>query len=78
LATTCDLAIIDYDMPGMDGIRTFEALRLLIPNLRAVLYTGNPDLVQLQRRCPDGLVCEAKDFKPQRVQALMKHLEKRG
>lgn len=72
-----ELAIIDFDMPGMDGIRTFEALRLLIPNLRAVLYTGNPDLVRLQRKCPAGLVCKAKDFRPQKVQTLMKHLEKR-
>ncbi len=35
-----DLALIDYSMPGRDGIETIHALRTLQPDLRVVLVTG--------------------------------------
>lgn len=38
-----DLALVDYAMPGMDGIRLAEALHLLQPGLPIVLMTGSED-----------------------------------
>lgn len=35
-----DLALIDYSMPGRDGVETIQALRVLQPGLRVVLVTG--------------------------------------
>ena len=56
------LAIIDFNMPGMNGIQTFEALQGLLPRLKAILYTGNPKIDELKRKCPEGMICLAKDF----------------
>ena len=37
-------ALIDYNMPGMNGVETAEALRRLIRNMFIVIYTCNGDL----------------------------------
>ena len=36
-----DLAIVDYKMPGMDGLVTITKLREIYPTLRTVLLTGH-------------------------------------
>jgi two-component system response regulator AtoC len=36
-----DLAIVDYQMPGMDGLVTITKLREIYPTLRTVLLTGH-------------------------------------
>lgn len=41
---TADLAIIDYQMPGMDGIELLRALRHLVRDLPVVVLTGNGTL----------------------------------
>jgi DNA-binding NtrC family response regulator len=74
LNSECNLAIIDYNMPGIDGIQTFKALHELRPDLRAVLYTGNIDIPELSRQCPEGLDCRAKDFSTRGLGALLGHL----
>lgn len=68
------LAIIDYDMPGMDGIMTFYALRSEHPELKAILYTGNPDIAGLSKQCPSELVCKEKDFDIAALGSLIKQL----
>jgi DNA-binding NtrC family response regulator len=68
------LAIIDYDMPGMDGIMTFHGLRREHPDMKAILYTGNPDIAGLSKLCPPELVCKEKDFDFKALGALMKQL----
>jgi DNA-binding NtrC family response regulator len=68
------LAIIDYNMHGMDGIQTFLGLRHLRPGLKAILYTGNPDIDQLRQKCPAGLICLNKDFEREKLLSLIADL----
>jgi DNA-binding NtrC family response regulator len=68
------LAIIDYHMPGMDGILTYNGLRSEHPGLKAILYTDNPDIAGLSEMCPPGLFCKKKDFDFPALGALMKQL----
>jgi|GEM_PF-3766796 len=56
------LAVIDFNMPGPNGIQTFVALRDLLPDLKAILYTANADKSNLKKECPEGMVCLPKDF----------------
>jgi CheY-like chemotaxis protein len=68
------LAIIDYNMGGIDGIQTFTGLRHLRPKLKAILYTGNPEMDQLRQRCPEGLVCLHKNFEREGLLSLIEDL----
>lgn len=68
------LAIIDYNMPGMDGIQTFLELRKLHCALKAVLYTGNPDLDQLRGKCPKDLDCLEKNYDAKKMMPLLEFL----
>ncbi len=43
-STELDLAIVDYDMPHMNGIELATALRRIKPGLPIVLFSGNSDL----------------------------------
>jgi two-component system cell cycle sensor histidine kinase/response regulator CckA len=36
------VALIDFDMPGMNGIETCRALRAAVPGLRTILMSGGP------------------------------------
>ena len=40
-AATIELAIIDFLMPGLNGLETFTAMRAINPNLKAILCSGN-------------------------------------
>ncbi len=37
-----DLAVMDFGLPGMDGLDTFAELRQICPQIRCVLMTGHP------------------------------------
>ena len=39
-----DLAIVDRNMPGMDGIEVLQSLREIQPMCSRILLTGNLDL----------------------------------
>lgn len=41
---TYGLALIDYRMPGMDGVRFLEASRKVTPDSVRILFTGQADL----------------------------------
>jgi CheY-like chemotaxis protein len=43
------IAVIDYAMPGMDGARTAEALRRLLPGLPIILASGHADTASIER-----------------------------
>lgn len=50
--TRFDCLISDYEMPRMDGLELFEAVRKEHPDLPFVLYTGKgtPELARRARR----------------------------
>ena len=37
-----ELAIIDVNMPGMDGLTLLEQIRFLFPQVKAIMLTGAP------------------------------------
>jgi DNA-binding NtrC family response regulator len=68
------LAILDHDMPGLNGIETFTALSKLCSGLKAILYSGHPDMDYLRRKCPDGLVYHPKDYNRSKLKVLINQL----
>jgi CheY-like chemotaxis protein len=40
---TCDVALVDYNLPGMNGLRLLERIRESWPDVRVVLVTGARD-----------------------------------
>jgi class 3 adenylate cyclase len=49
MASRFDLAIVDAMLPGMNGIETFEALRLTSPHLKGILVSGDlTDLMAIE------------------------------
>ena len=55
-----DLALIDYRLPGMDGLEFLDEIRHEYPDLRCVIITafGTPDAVlgAIRRRVCDFLI----------------------
>jgi PAS domain S-box-containing protein len=47
---TCDLAVIDIAMPGLDGIETARRARAISPDLRVLYMTGYTDPAGANRR----------------------------
>ena len=44
-----DAALVDVEMPGMDGFQTAQRLRTLVPGLRVVLISASADTGYAQR-----------------------------
>lgn len=53
-----DAAILDYKMPGMNGIELLQELKKLRPNLVVVIVTGQLD----ERIKVEAMRCGATDF----------------
>ena len=52
LSPTFDLCLLDFKMPGMDGVELFERMKQASPGLRAILvtaYAGNDGIDRAQR-----------------------------
>ena len=58
-AENIDLAILDYDMPVMNGCALAEELRSICPTLKIILYSGAVDIPQWEMTSVDAFV--AKD-----------------
>jgi CheY-like chemotaxis protein len=54
-----DLAILDYDMPLMNGCALADELRSMCPKLKIILYSGAVDIPQWEMTSVDAFV--AKD-----------------
>ncbi len=71
--TVFDLAIVDYDMPGRDGLWVLSSLRELIPGCIRVLMTGRTDFPIVVEAVNRGEVLRVieKPFEPDRIRSLI-------
>lgn len=53
------IAVLDYNMPGMNGCALAERLRSVLPNLRIILYTGAVDIPEGEMKGIDALVSKS-------------------
>jgi len=53
-----DLMVVDYKMPGMNGLQVFDAARALQPDLRCMLVTGHgtPEIIDQANRAGFGSI----------------------
>jgi two-component system cell cycle sensor histidine kinase/response regulator CckA len=61
-STVIDLAILDFQMPMLNGVETFVALRDLRPGLRAILCSGNAEPECFRGKVYNGLFYLQKGF----------------
>jgi CheY-like chemotaxis protein len=66
-----DLAILDYEMPGMSGGQLAARLKRTAPELKVILYTGSPDFEGSELDDVDLLV-----FKWEGIDALLVAVKK--
>ena len=75
-----DLAILDYALPVMDGCMLADRLRVMMPRLPVILYSGSPDIAD--RALPRVDVFVSKSDGPQvllsNVTRLLNNSEERG
>lgn len=58
-----DLMTLDLEMPVMGGAAAIPVLRAVAPNMRIVVYSGNPDAVELTNgNRPDAVVCKGTNL----------------
>jgi DNA-binding NtrC family response regulator len=50
-----DLALVDYSMPGKNGIHFLQAVKTLQPSLRCLMLTAHGDLDEVRRAHQSGL-----------------------
>jgi DNA-binding NtrC family response regulator len=68
-----DLAIVDVDLPGMDGLGFLERVRVLYPSVRVLLMTGRPAYGVMRRAWQDGAL--AVMDKPVKAEELFVKIE---
>jgi CheY-like chemotaxis protein len=67
-------AILDYDMPEMNGGILASLIKKLSPGLPVILHSGNPDIPDYAKFCVDA-VCP-KTAPRQELKAAIDHLAK--
>lgn len=58
-ASRADVAIVDYDMPEMDGGTLASMMKARFPMLPVILYSGNVSIPKMARRQVDALCSKA-------------------
>jgi DNA-binding NarL/FixJ family response regulator len=57
-----DVVLLDYRLPGMDGVQTTRAIRAAAPDVAVVCLTGAADVQETQALYEAGAVaCVTKD-----------------
>jgi CheY-like chemotaxis protein len=68
-----DLVLLDVRMPGLDGPRTFMALRQLDPEVRCCFMSGDPGAYSVEELLTSGAVGYlSKPFRLAEVEALLR------
>jgi len=72
--TAFDLALVDYDMPGRDGLWTLSSLREIQPGCIRVLMTGRTDFPIVVEAVNRGEVLRVlqKPFEPARLREVVR------
>lgn len=55
-----DVAILDYDMPGMNGAKLASLLKTRFPALPVILYTGSDTVPRSAQRYVDGVCAKSE------------------
>jgi CheY-like chemotaxis protein len=61
---TIDLAILDYNMPVMNGCALAQKLRSICPELKTILHSGATDIPQSEMTSVDVLVHKGDGIAP--------------
>jgi len=59
-ATTIDVAILDYDMPAMNGCTLARCIKALCPGLKIILYSGTMDIPRAEMADVDAIVSKGE------------------
>lgn len=59
-----DVAVLDYDMPGMNGCILAEYLKSRCPELKIILYSGDLDLPQENMSSIDAFIPKSDGIGP--------------
>ena len=51
-----DVILLDYKMPGMDGLETFNAIRPICPHTPVILFTAYPGALNVEEAKRQGLL----------------------
>jgi DNA-binding NtrC family response regulator len=54
-----DVAILDYDMPEMDGGALASMMKSRVPEMPVILYTGSTKVPRHARECVDAICAKA-------------------
>jgi CheY-like chemotaxis protein len=57
-ASGIDVAIVDYDMPVMNGCDLADQLRSMSPGLKIILYSGAIDIPEGEMTSLDAFICK--------------------
>jgi CheY-like chemotaxis protein len=69
-----DVALLDFNMPGRDGLMLASDLRALFPQIGLVLISANAQQEVISRCEAVGVVFLAKPFKPEALAAALRPL----
>ncbi len=72
------IAIIDYNMPGENGVALAERLSAHLPVARMFLVTANIQEAVRKKAAALGMGYMAKPLNPQKVSAILSSLEPSG
>jgi CheY-like chemotaxis protein len=68
-----DLALLDFKMPDMDGLRLYEQIKSIQPNVAAIMITAHADNRDIRRAKDSGTWRVLR--KPIDVDQLMRYLD---
>ncbi len=69
-----DVALLDFQMPELDGIELFEQIKMIQPNLTTIIVSGNIGEDNMQRSTKAGIFVVL--HKPVSGEDLLAHIQR--